>query len=52
MPDIGKGIEFVKAGVLKRRCYMLGIMVTLVALFTAIGFALHPEDNRCQIRSE
>lgn len=31
---------------------MLGIIVTLLALFTALSFAFHPEDNRWQINSE
>ena len=52
MLEIGKGIEFVKEAVLKRRWPMLGIIVTLLALFTAIGLAFHPEDNRWQINSE
>ncbi len=52
MLEIGKRIEFVKEAVTRRRCRMLGIIVTLLALFTAIGFALHPGDNRLQVNSE
>lgn len=31
---------------------MLGIIVTVLALFTAIGFALNADDHRWQIHSE
>ena len=52
MHEIGKGIEFVKEADLKGGWPMLGIIVTLLALFTAIGLALHPEDTRGQINTE
>jgi hypothetical protein len=31
---------------------MLGIIVTLLALFAALSFALHPEDNHWRTNSE
>jgi hypothetical protein len=52
MLEIEIGIEFLKEAILGRRCQMLGIIVTLLALFAAIGFALHADDHRWQINSE